>query len=57
MMQIGPITPEILERTILPVMARLRTKSSAGPGALIRAAVSRTCPTLPERPTFGRQGE
>jgi cytochrome c biogenesis protein CcmG/thiol:disulfide interchange protein DsbE len=30
--QVGPITPEILERTILPLIAELRASSSAGSG-------------------------
>jgi cytochrome c biogenesis protein CcmG, thiol:disulfide interchange protein DsbE len=31
--QVGPITPEILERTILPLVAGLRSERSAGSGA------------------------
>src|SRR5260370_13404124 len=31
--QVGPITPQILETTILPLVARLRTSSSAASGA------------------------
>jgi cytochrome c biogenesis protein CcmG/thiol:disulfide interchange protein DsbE len=34
--QIGPITPEILEHTILPIIARLRGNQSAQTEALVR---------------------